>query len=148
MRAAHTLSGSLRVLGAAGAIALVGPLEALGREGRLEGAAALLARLEPEMERVRGAAAEAMAVQPGPMTGAPHGHLVGKSRMRLRTKLLVPMIGAIGLLLVSFLVVFLRDQGQDRADGGRGATRAKRATHSGRRSTGARGRWSPCSACW
>jgi CheY-like chemotaxis protein len=34
MRAAPTLSGSLGVLGAAGAIALVGPLEALGREGR------------------------------------------------------------------------------------------------------------------
>ena len=61
MRAAHTLSGSLRVLGAAAATALVGRLEALGREGRLEGAAALLARLEPELERVRGAAAEAIA---------------------------------------------------------------------------------------
>jgi two-component system sensor histidine kinase/response regulator len=61
MRAAHTLSGSLRVLGATAAIALVGPLEALGREGRLEGAAALLARLEPELERVRGAAVEAIA---------------------------------------------------------------------------------------
>ena len=61
MRAAHTLSGSLRVLGAAAATALVGPLEALGREGRLEGAAALLARLEPELERVRGAAVEAIA---------------------------------------------------------------------------------------
>jgi CheY-like chemotaxis protein len=61
MRAAHTLSGSLRVLRAAGALALVEPLEALGREGRLEGAAALLARLEPELERVRGAAIEASA---------------------------------------------------------------------------------------
>jgi CheY-like chemotaxis protein len=61
MRAAHALSGSLTVLGAAAAIALVGRLEALGREGRLEGAAALLARLEPEVERVRGAAAEAIA---------------------------------------------------------------------------------------
>jgi signal transduction histidine kinase/CheY-like chemotaxis protein/HPt (histidine-containing phosphotransfer) domain-containing protein len=61
MRAAHTLSGSLRVLGAAAAIALVGRLEALGREGRLEGAAALLAQLEPELERVRSAAAEAIA---------------------------------------------------------------------------------------
>ncbi len=49
MRAAHTLSGSLRVLGATAAIALVGPLEALGREGRLQGAAAFLARLEPEL---------------------------------------------------------------------------------------------------
>jgi HPt (histidine-containing phosphotransfer) domain-containing protein len=63
MRAAHTLSGSLKVLGAAGAIALAGPLEALGREGRLEGAAALLARLEPELERVRGAAVETIAGQ-------------------------------------------------------------------------------------
>ena len=61
MRAAHTLTGSLRVLGAAGAIALVGPLEALGREGRIEGAAGLLARLEPELDRVRGAAVEVMA---------------------------------------------------------------------------------------
>ena len=41
MRAAHTMSGSLRVLGAAAATALVARLEALGREGRLEGAAAL-----------------------------------------------------------------------------------------------------------
>jgi CheY-like chemotaxis protein len=63
MRAAHTLSGSLRVLGATAAIALVGPLEALGREGRLEGAAALLARFEPELERVRGAAGEAIAAR-------------------------------------------------------------------------------------
>ena len=63
MRAAHTLSGSLQVLGATGAIALVGRLEALGREGRIEGAAALLARLEPEMERVRGAAVEVMAAE-------------------------------------------------------------------------------------
>ena len=42
-------------------IALAGPLEALGREGRLEGAAALLARFEPEPERVRGAAVETIA---------------------------------------------------------------------------------------
>jgi CheY-like chemotaxis protein/HPt (histidine-containing phosphotransfer) domain-containing protein len=61
MSATHALSGGLRVLGAAAATALVGRLEALGREGRLEGAAALLARLEPELERVRGAAAEAIA---------------------------------------------------------------------------------------
>jgi HPt (histidine-containing phosphotransfer) domain-containing protein len=61
MSAAHALSGSLKVLGAAAATALAGRLEALGREGRLEGAAALLARLEPELERVRGAAAEAIA---------------------------------------------------------------------------------------
>jgi len=61
MRAAHTLSGSLRVLGAAASIALVGQLEALGREDRLEGAAAVLARLEPELARVQSAAAEAIA---------------------------------------------------------------------------------------
>ena len=60
-RAAHTLSGTLRVLGAAAATALVGQLEALGREDRLEGAAGLLARFEPELERVRGAAVEALA---------------------------------------------------------------------------------------
>jgi hypothetical protein len=35
--------------------------------------------------------------------------------MTLRTKLLAPVIGAIGLLLVSFVVVFLRAQGQARA---------------------------------
>jgi hypothetical protein len=39
----------------------VEPLEALGREGRLDGAAALLSRLEPELERVRDVAAEAIA---------------------------------------------------------------------------------------
>jgi len=61
VRTAHKLSGSLRVLGAAPATALVGQLEALGREGPLEGAAPLLARLEPELERVRGAAAAAIA---------------------------------------------------------------------------------------
>ena len=37
------------------------PLEALGRQGRLDGAGALLASFEPELERVRGAAAEALA---------------------------------------------------------------------------------------
>ena len=61
MRAAHTLGGSLRVLAAGAAGALVGRLEALGREGRLAGAADLLTQLEPELERVQGAAAEAMA---------------------------------------------------------------------------------------
>ena len=61
MRAAHTLSGSLRVLGAAASIALVGQLESLVREDRLEGAAAVLARLEPELARVQSAAAEAIA---------------------------------------------------------------------------------------
>ncbi len=58
LSAAHTMSGSLRVLGAAEATALLGRLEALGREGRVEGAVALLALLEPEMERVRATAAE------------------------------------------------------------------------------------------
>jgi CheY-like chemotaxis protein len=61
MRAAHTLSGSFRVLGAVTATTLAGRLEALGREGRLDGAAALLARLEPALEQVRGAAVAAMA---------------------------------------------------------------------------------------
>jgi CheY-like chemotaxis protein len=60
-RAAHTLSGSLGVVGAAAATALVGRLEVLAREGRLEGAAALLARLEPELARVRSAITEAIA---------------------------------------------------------------------------------------
>ena len=35
--------------------------------------------------------------------------------MGLRTKLFVPVIGAMGLLLLSFLVVFLRAQAQARA---------------------------------
>ena len=61
MRAAHTLNGSLLVLGAGAATSAVAPLEALGREGRLDGAAALLARLEPELDRVRGAAVAAIA---------------------------------------------------------------------------------------
>jgi signal transduction histidine kinase/HPt (histidine-containing phosphotransfer) domain-containing protein len=60
MRAGHTLSGSLRVLGAVAATELVGELEALGREGRLAGAAALLGRFELELVRVRAAAAEAI----------------------------------------------------------------------------------------
>jgi len=38
-----------------------GRADGLGREGRLDGAAALLARLEPELDRVRGAATEAIA---------------------------------------------------------------------------------------
>jgi len=46
------------------ATAVVGPLEALGREGRLDGAAALLARLEPELARVRAAAATIAADTP------------------------------------------------------------------------------------
>src|SRR6185503_12115095 len=61
MRAAHTLSGSLRVVGAAAATELVGQLEALGRDGRIEGAAALLARLESELSRVCADAAKAIA---------------------------------------------------------------------------------------
>jgi len=40
---------------------LAGRLEALGREGRLERAPALLAGLEPEIERVRAAAGAAIA---------------------------------------------------------------------------------------
>jgi two-component system, sensor histidine kinase and response regulator len=59
MRASHCLGGSLRVLGAGAATDLMARLEVLGRESRLEGAAALLARLEPELERVRGAARDA-----------------------------------------------------------------------------------------
>ena len=58
LSAAHTMSGSLRVLAAAEATALLGRLETLGREGRVEGAVALLALLEPEMERVRATAGE------------------------------------------------------------------------------------------
>ena len=39
----------------------VGQLEALGRDGRIEGAAALLARLESELSRVCADAAKAIA---------------------------------------------------------------------------------------
>ena len=40
---------------------VVGRLEALVRDGRVESSAALLARFEPELERVRAAAAETIA---------------------------------------------------------------------------------------
>jgi CheY-like chemotaxis protein len=60
-RAAHTLSGSLGVVGATTATALVGRLEVLAREGRLEGAPALVTRLESEMARVRSAITETIA---------------------------------------------------------------------------------------
>jgi hypothetical protein len=43
------------------ATVVVGRLEALRRDGRVEGSAALLVRLEPELERVRSAGAEAIA---------------------------------------------------------------------------------------
>jgi len=61
MRAAHTLSRSLQRLGAPAATALVRRFEAMGRDGGLDGAAALLARFESEMEGARAAAAEAVA---------------------------------------------------------------------------------------
>jgi hypothetical protein len=72
------MSGSVRVLGATTATELLGRLEALGREGRVEGAAALLALLEPELDRVRVAAAESIAsVTPG----------VARAREKLRERL-------------------------------------------------------------
>lgn len=52
------------MLGAVPATALVGQLETLGWEGRLEGAAAVLVRLEPELERVRSAAEAIAAATP------------------------------------------------------------------------------------
>ena len=58
MRAAHTLKGSRRVLGAGRAAALAEQLEALGRAGGLEGAPVVLAAFEPELQRVIHAAAE------------------------------------------------------------------------------------------
>ncbi len=61
LAAAHTMSGSVRVLGATTATELLGRLERLGREGRVEGSAPLLALLEAELERVRSAAAESIA---------------------------------------------------------------------------------------
>jgi HPt (histidine-containing phosphotransfer) domain-containing protein len=68
MRAAHTLKGSLRVLGAGPAAALAEELEALGRAGGLEGAPALLAAFEPALQRVLRAATEAVH---GPAAPAP-----------------------------------------------------------------------------
>ena len=58
MIAAHTLKGSLGVLGAASATALAEQLERLGHAGSLDGAGDLLARLEPEMRRVLQCAVE------------------------------------------------------------------------------------------
>jgi len=66
MRTAHTLKGSLLVLGAGTAAALAGELEALGRDGRLEGAPAVLAALEPELQRVLRATAEAARAPAAP----------------------------------------------------------------------------------
>ena len=60
MRAAHTLSGSLRELGAPAATALVRRLEALGATAGSR-ARQPCSRFEPELERVRAAAAEAIA---------------------------------------------------------------------------------------
>ena len=58
MKAAHTLKGSLRALGARKAAALAEDLEQIGRAGGLDGAAHLLARLDQEITRVLHAAAE------------------------------------------------------------------------------------------
>jgi CheY-like chemotaxis protein len=60
MQAAHTLKGSLGVLGAVTAAALAERLEALGRAGGLEGAVTVLAAFEPEVQRVFRAATEAV----------------------------------------------------------------------------------------
>jgi two-component system sensor histidine kinase/response regulator len=57
MRAAHTLKGSLRALGAKDAAALAEDLERIGRAGGLDGAGHLRARLEHEITRVLHAAA-------------------------------------------------------------------------------------------
>jgi len=51
-RVAHSLKGSLAIVGAAAAAALAGELETLGRAGRLEEAAAVASRLEREIDRV------------------------------------------------------------------------------------------------
>jgi hypothetical protein len=45
---------------------IVGRLEALGRDGGVEGSAALPVWFEPELERVRSAAAEAIAFGTSP----------------------------------------------------------------------------------
>jgi signal transduction histidine kinase/DNA-binding response OmpR family regulator len=64
--AAHTLKGSLRVLGATEAAVLAEQLEDLGRADRLDGAADLLARFGPELDRVLHAAAEVISTtEPG-----------------------------------------------------------------------------------
>jgi two-component system, sensor histidine kinase and response regulator len=51
--AAHGLKGSLGIFDAQAALALAGELEAMGREGRLEHAPAVLGQFEREFERLR-----------------------------------------------------------------------------------------------
>jgi protein-histidine pros-kinase len=51
-RCAHAVKGALSIFGAAAAERLARELETLGREGRLETAAAVFARLEAELARV------------------------------------------------------------------------------------------------
>jgi HPt (histidine-containing phosphotransfer) domain-containing protein len=58
MRAAHTVKGSLRVLGASTAAALAEQLEELGRAGAVDGAPAVFAAFERELQRVLRAAAQ------------------------------------------------------------------------------------------
>ena len=70
MRAAHTLKGDLRTLGAAVPASRAEQLEALGRSGRLEDAATLLAPLTSEVNQVLASAARALNASPGPRAGA------------------------------------------------------------------------------
>jgi HPt (histidine-containing phosphotransfer) domain-containing protein len=52
-RAAHTLKGSMRYLGAAEAYDRAYELECMGRDGRLSGASQQLQRLEEEIDRLK-----------------------------------------------------------------------------------------------
>src|SRR5206468_1378839 len=100
MRAAHTLKGSLRVLGAGPAAALAEQLEALGQAGGLEDAPAVLAAFEPELQRVLRAAASAAR---GPAAAA------GLAACRARRQRATP-----------YVYVILRtgrDRGEDRVAG-------------------------------
>jgi two-component system sensor histidine kinase/response regulator len=51
-QAAHALKGAAANIGATAVASLCGELEAMGRSGRLDGAAQLVDRLEPELVRV------------------------------------------------------------------------------------------------
>ena len=64
MRAAHTMKGALRPIGAHEAAALAERLEAMGRGGHIAGCASVLAVLERELTSVWHAAAAALETEP------------------------------------------------------------------------------------
>jgi CheY-like chemotaxis protein len=73
MRAAHTLKGELRTLGAAAPASRAEQLEALGQSGRLEDATTLLAPLTSEVHQVLAAATRALNASPGPRAASVQG---------------------------------------------------------------------------